>query len=373
MLLKQLHLRNFRNFPDTQFTFSDLRTLVTGDNGKGKSNLLEATHFLSLGKSGRGARDRDVVRRGQSEFSVRASLARDEESVQLNLQYDRDDGKHVYFDGRSVPRLSSLIGLFTSVLFSPEDVDLVLRFPAQRRRAFDILLCQASSSYLADLQAYRRVVAQRNRLLRESERKDGGGINRSLAAAIEPWDQQVAQIGGQIIAHRLRVLDQIQHYFVDVYTSLSPEGERASLVYRTPVDISDLDQISQTLHDRLLGHRDREALLGYTLSGPHRDNLVILIDNTDAQQYGSQGQLKSILLAWKLAEAQFLQEATGEDPVLLLDDVFSELDDTRSHLLLEILGMYGQVILTSPRELALPTLSRTFARISIQDAKPSYP
>lgn len=373
MFFQHLHLRNFRNFSDVQFTFSAPRTLVTGDNGKGKSNLLEAIHFSSIGKSSRGARDRDVARHGQQDFCIRASFVRDRDASQLTIYYSSEAGKRVDLDGQSVSRLSSLIGLFTSVLLSPEDVDLVLRFPAQRRRALDILLCQASSSYLTDLQTYRRAVAHRNRLLRDPVRRDG--TNRpsdSLASAIEPWDEQVAQIGGQIIAHRLRVLDRIQHHFADIYAALSSGGERASLLYRTPVDVSDPDRISYALHDRLECNRKREILLGYTLSGPHRDNLMILINNVDAQKYGSQGQLKSALLAWKLAEARFLREASQEDPVLLLDDAFSELDDTRSRLLLEILDTFGQVILTSPKELDPSFLPDTI-HISIQDAKPSYP
>jgi DNA replication and repair protein RecF len=339
-------LTNFRNFQQAEFAFDREKTVIWADNARGKSNLLEALYFLALSKSGRGAKDRDVLHWGAEHFTIEAQVAREDHTFPIRIAYDsRVSKKQAFVNHAPSPRLSDLIGHFNAVLFSPEDVDLVLREPAQRRRILDILVSQSSASYLSDLEQYLRVLAQRNRLL-----KDRGPALLSRPDQMLPWNKQLAELGGRIVGHRLRALEDIGSLLNAYYQEIAPTSEKLRAVYRSPVAYSEIDQGSSILENLLAEKLPQEVELRYTLTGPHRDNLVFTLDNKPAHQFGSKGQLKSVLLSWKLAEATFLEKQTGWRPVLLMDDIFSELDPKRSEALLAMIPAFGQVIMTSARD-----------------------
>lgn len=368
LLLQTLELIRFRNFAEAAFGFPSARAFITGDNGRGKSNLLEAIHFLSVGKSGRGAKDREALRRGGEDFSIRASLSGDQGGLTLRLYYHPHLGKKAFIDQNALPKLSDLVGLFPSVLFSPEDVDLTLRFPAQRRRMLDMLISQASPAYLSDLQEYRRALMQRNSVLRARLREKGRD-----EALLEAWDEEVAALGTRIIRRRLEVVEEITAPLLRFYRDLCAGGETLTLSYESTVPPIPSDGIERAFVDALRRGRRREFLFGHTLYGPHRDNLCLRIDGEDVQTYASQGQLKSILLSWKFAEAVFLEGRTGHKPLLLLDDAFSELDARRSLFVLGLLDGFGQVFLTSARDPDLPIRERGFEEIHLEEGKSVYP
>ena len=346
MYVSSLKLTNFRNFEQAEFTFDQEKTAIWADNARGKSNLLEALYFLALAKSGRGARDRDVLRWGADYFVIEAQIEREDHPFSIRIVYDPRVGKkQAFLEETSLLRLSDLVGAFNAVLFSPEDVDLVLREPAQRRRILDILVSQSSASYLADLESYQRVLAQRNRLL-----KDRGSALLSYPEQIEPWNRQLAELGARIVARRLEAIDDIQPLLHDYYQSIAPTPEKLKADYRGPISLKTRDRGQEILFEALCSRLPQEVELRYTLTGPHRDNLVFALDGKAAHQFGSKGQLKTVLLSWKLAEATFLERQTGWRPVLLMDDIFSELDPKRAQAVLEMIPNFGQVVLTSARD-----------------------
>ena len=317
MRLLALKLANFRNFEQAEFRFEKQKTILWGENGRGKSNVLEAMFFLAIGKSGRGSRDRDVLRWGAGYFSIEGVVEGESGTFPIRLGYDPRFGKRAHLQERAIPRLSSLVGAFNAVLFSPEDVDLVLRDPPQRRRILDILVSQSSASYLSDLERYRRVLSQRNRLLKESR-------DQLLAdpGQMSPWNQQLADLGARIIGSRIDALNELNPWISEYYSEISTASEDLKADYQSLVS-PDEDGSAQGVLEAALTERLRdEVRQGFTLSGPHRDNLIFLLDGRPVHRFASMGQLKSVLLAWKLAEARFLESKTGQRPVLLMDDIF---------------------------------------------------
>jgi len=357
LFLSTLKLVNFRNFEQESFDFENALTAVCADNARGKSNLLEAVYFLAIGKSGRGARDKDVVRWGETFYRVEGGLS-SPEPVDLAIAYDASLGKKRAFrDNVALPRLSDLIGALNAVLFSPEDVDLVLRDPPQRRRLLDILVSQWNPPYLSDLDAYRRVLAQRNRLLKEKP----SGVRGQLPA----WNHQLADVAGRIVRERYNALDRMRGPAAEFYQRIGKATEALETVYRSPVAAADRDRGSEVLGEELDRRTDEELNLGFTLVGPHRDNLVFQLNGHAAHRFASKGQLKSVLLAWKLGEATYLAEQTGRKPVMLLDDIFSELDSFRAESLLEMVQSFGQVVLTTARDPDLDFASHGFCGVEL--------
>lgn len=361
MYVSSLKLTNFRNFDRAEFAFDKDITAIWADNARGKSNLLEALYFLALTKSGRSAKDRDVLRWGADFFVIEAQIEREDRAFPIRIAYDPRVGKKkAILENTPLPRLSDLIGAFNAVLFSPEDVDLVLREPSQRRRILDILVSQSSASYLADLEMYVRALAQRNRLL-----KDRGTSLIAHPEHLAPWNAQLAELGARIISRRFAALDVIQPMLDRFYREIAPTSERLKAIYRSAVTEKDRDRGQDILLDALTHRLPQEAELRYTLTGPHRDNLVFALDDKEAHHFASKGQLKSVLLSWKLAEATFLKNQTGRSPVLLMDDIFSELDPKRAEALLDMVPSFGQVVLTSARDPDLDFGARGFRVLTL--------
>ena len=364
MFLSTLELYHFRNYVQERLIFSPAGALIRGGNGQGKSNLLEAIYFLSLGKSARGAMDADVAAYEDQVFSVRGEISGEADVFSIFVEYDAVRGKRIYIDRQALSRVSSLIGHFHSVLFSPEDVDLVLRFPVGRRRILDALLAQESRAYLADLLRYRRILSQRNSLLKRIAR-EGVQADRLL----RPWDEELAACGARIIRKRMDLIQDLEANFARFYLDLTSGDEEASLLYESTVCSEGTFDGVDPFIEALVKKRAEEIRVRYTLSGPHRDDVRICVNGHDLQKFGSQGQLKSVLLAWKLAEATFLRHASGHWPVLLLDDVFSELDRRRCMVLLDRLSAFGQVFLTAAREEDLPLSEMGFDEVVIEHGK----
>ena len=357
MRIREITLKPFRNFADKRLTVDADRLLISGANGIGKSNILEAISYLSIGKSVRGSRDQMAIPHGGEHFDVEASCSDGESEHQLRIYYAKSSGKKSFCDELPLARVSDLVGRFMTVHFAPEDVSMVLRFPAERRRALDILISQASTSYLHDLQEYNRVLAQRNRALRTAH--FGTGPDSS---AVEAWEGQFCALGAGIRQRRLRALEQLSAPFGDAYSRFSPPEEVAELRYRGPLASSgsQLDGLQSQLQET----REAERRQGHTLCGPHRDDLVFTLNGAAAHDFASEGQLKTTLIAWKIAEFEYLKASTGKKPVLLLDDLFSELDEQRVDRLLTQLDEFDQVLLTTPNQLD-PTVRDRFSEIRL--------
>lgn len=347
MLIESLALENFRCFESEKFHFKGPRTIIRGENGRGKSNILESIYFVAVAKSNRGCHEREIVRHGAGHFAIQSQFQKGLLQHIVRITYDQQTGKRIYLDEYLLNRLSDLVGTFNAVLFSPEDVDLVLRYPHERRRMLDILASQSSISYLSDLQTYHRALTQRNRLLKN------GLSPKQADSQLQPWDGQVAQSGARIIRYRKEAVQSMGASAAMFYTSISPAEENVQVRYQCHSE-GDTEDIQSFLLTELERQRDRELKLGYTVVGPHKDHLLFEIDGRDIQRHASKGQMKTVLLSWKLAEARYLAAIAREAPVLLLDDIFSELDTPRSIRLLDLLKGFNQIILTTARDPDLP-------------------
>ena len=362
MRVGEITLKPFRNLDDLHLTFEANFVLIVGDNGRGKSNILEAISYLSIGKSIRGAKDSEAVPHKGRHFDISATWHDGNRDRQLRLFYGQDEGKRVFLDGAPLPKVSDVVSMFQSVHFSPEDVALVLRFSAQRRRLLDILISQSSAPYLHDLQRYQRILSQRNQCLRN---RTGG------ADGLAAWDAQLCRVGAAIRHARLSSLIQFEPEFSGFYRRFCTGREKAGVTYQgqaidglTERELPTEDVMAEQLAAELAAQAERERHVGHTVCGPHRDAIVFTLDGEAADTFGSQGQLKSILVAWKMAELRFLEGRCGQQPVLLLDDVFSELDETRIGELIDLVGDFEQVLLTAPR-LPDERLRRGFAEVRL--------
>lgn len=324
--------------------------MIGGINGQGKSNILEAISYLSIGKSVRGAQDAQAVPHDGQYFDIRAVCCDGPHNHQLRLFYGIREGKKIFCDGAPLPRIADVLGIFKTVHFSPEDVALVMRFPAQRRRLLDILISQTSAPYLYDLQQYQRVLAQRNQLLKGTK----GSMRDSESQTLGAWDAQLARLGARIRLRRLEALGSMAEVFTANYARLSGQREGAEAAYQyskmgDEVLAPSEEELRLDLEEEMKSKRSSELQLGHTRCGAHRDNLVFALDGHPADTFASEGQLKTLLVSWKMAEMHFLAAETGQNPVLLLDDVFSELDNQRTSALMEMVESCEQVLLTAPK------------------------
>ncbi|MFO7171741.1 MAG: DNA replication/repair protein RecF [Bacillota bacterium] len=336
MYLAALRLQHFRNYQELDLTFSPGLNIVYGENAQGKTNLLEAIYFLATGKSHRTSRDQELIQQGHAELRVEARVVRKTGELTLALQYGLESRKSLRINGIPEKRIASLVGKLAVVFFSPDDLQLIKGAPAGRRRFLDIELSQVSPTYLHHLQVYLRALQQRNALLRQA-------AERSLTPELlETWDEQIVHAGAEILLRRQAAVRRLGALAADYHRRLSDGREELTFRYvstvgELPAALSQeaLAAVRDQFRARLGRLRREEMARGTTLVGPHRDDLLFHINGQEARLYASQGQQRTAVLALKLAEIQFMREIIGEAPVLLLDDVMSELDPGRRNYLLQ--------------------------------------
>lgn len=328
MYLTNLHLRHFRNYTRLDTSFSPGLNVVYGHNAQGKTNLLEAIYFIATARSHRTSRDAELLERDQTQALVAAQVQRRTGDLHLELRYGVDARKSLKINGLPEKKVVKLVGKLAVVLFSPDDLQLVKGAPSLRRRFLDIELCQISERYLYHLQQYQRVLTQRNALLR------GGPVSPGLLAA---WNEPLLEHGGELIARRLAAVQALGQFADEYHHLLSAQQEHLSLEYRSEIPLADgsVEAIREGMQQELVRRSREEQARRVTVVGPHRDDLQIQIGASDAKLYGSQGQQRTAVLAMKLAELRYMEASIGESPVLLLDDVASELDPVRRHYLLQ--------------------------------------
>jgi DNA replication and repair protein RecF len=361
VLLSTLALRDFRNLARLDLTLPSAGVVVIGENGQGKTNLLEAIYYLHLLRSVRGARDVDVVRFGAPGFHIAARTGGGPHH-ELSAGFERQGRrKRVKVDGGEPPRLSDALGALPWVLFSPADVDLVAGAPSSRRRYLDILLALSSRPYLAALQRYRAALAQRNAALRDAMR--GAGVRSEQRVAV--WEAPLAEHGAVLWRERVMWTDLAAGRFAELCAAI---GEQAPVAMRYATSLEpasmELDEVVRALTVALEQKRGLDMRRGLTHAGPHRDDLVLTLDGRELRAFGSAGQQRTAAIALRLLEAETLRARLGVAPLFLLDDPFAELDVRRSSNILELLaeqGM-GQTLLTVPRESDIPPALTTLAR-----------
>lgn len=366
VLLRSLAVRDFRNLQRVDVAFPRDGVAIVGENGQGKSNLLEAIYYLHLLRSVRGARDVDVVRFGAAGFHVAARTeggAHHELSAGFERQGRR---KRVRIDGAEPQRLSDGLGALPCVLFSPADVELVAGSPAARRRYMDILLALSSRRYLGALQRYRHALAQRNAALRDALRNPGATGEQRVAV----WEAPLAEHGAELWCERVEWAGRAAPRFAHLCTAIG-EQARVALRYTTSLDprAQDAAAVQTAISEALAAKRGLDIRRGLTHAGPHRDDLALTLDGRELRAFGSAGQQRTAAIALRLLEGETLRERLGASPLLLLDDPFAELDVRRSARILELLAErgLGQTLLTVPRESDIPPALTQLVRWGIVD------
>jgi DNA replication and repair protein RecF len=350
--LSRLTLRHFRNLGTQDLELPPEGVAIIGDNAQGKSNLLEAIYYLETFRSFRGARDDQLVAFGQGVFRVAGDLAAFDGSAtpaQVAAAYERrGKRKKVTVDGVEPERVGDALGRVAAVVFSPADVELVSGGPSVRRRYLDIVLSLSEPGYLRALQEFRKILVRRNAAL-----KDG-----QPGEVVMAWDQGLVRSGAAVVGARRDWVQSRCHAFDEYYAAVSG-GVGARMAYRSSVHLdgaSGVQEIADAYRDALVASSEREHRNGTTVVGPHRDDVVLRLedegDDLDLRDYGSGGQRRTAALALRLVEARTIREARSREPMILLDDVFAELDGGRSERVLELMEREetGQVVLTAPKE-----------------------
>ncbi len=333
MRLHRLHLENYRNYKVLTFFFEGNIHFLIGDNAQGKTNLLESIYILALTKSHRTNKDRELIRWEEEKALVQCDLTLYDRKAELQVEINQQ-GKKVLINRIEQKKISRFLGQLKVVLFAPEDLQLIKGSPNQRRRFMDRALGQLFPKYVNDLSQYQKVLQQRNQLLKSAYK------NKSLRDTLELWDDQLVEYGADVMKARMAYIDKIEQYAQQIHSDITNGREKLRLVY-------DLNCLAGTFKEKLEKNRDRDIQTGTTTIGPHRDELQFYINEIDSKSFGSQGQQRTTALSLKLAELEYMKAQTGDTPILLLDDVLSELDRNRQKQLLDSIGDQVQTFVTT--------------------------
>ena len=335
MKIEEIKLSHFRNYDQLTLTPHEGINLLFGQNGSGKTNLLEAIHYCALGKSHRVNNDHSIVQRGEKEGLCKISLRNQSGRRSIAVQFTPAESqkKSILIDQKRINRFSDLMGCLQCVIFSPEDLSIVREGPSLRRRYLDMMISQMNRGYFIALQRYRSAMEQRNALLK-TLKISGGSVSY-----MEDFEQAMAQPAQVIVEERRKTAEMLTRMARETYAGISgKEEEIFSISYRS--SLSGSDRIAEDYLEQLRKNRDQDLLNGMTMIGPHRDDLHLALNQMDMRVFASQGQVRTAALSLKLSQLKVLKQISGEEPVLLLDDVMSELDRTRRTSLLREISPY---------------------------------
>lgn len=321
MLIKSIELINFRNYESLDLSFDAGTNILFGDNAQGKTNILEAVYLSGTSKSHRGSRDKEMIRFEQDESHIRTVVVKEEKEYQIDMHLKKNRSKGIAINRVPIKRASELFGILNMVFFSPEDLNIIKSGPAERRRFMDAELCQLDKIYLSDLSTYNKILNQRNKLLKDMVYRP------DLKDTLSVWDMQLVETGKKIIRRRRQFIEDLSGIVHDIHYRLS--GKREELLVSYEADVDDI-----FFNDELNRARARDLKLCMTSVGPHRDDLSFSVKGVDIRRFGSQGQQRTSALSLKLSEIELVRTMIHDTPVLLLDDVLSELDSNRQNYLL---------------------------------------
>ena len=322
MYIENLALQNYRNYARAEITFSDGINILYGDNAQGKTNILEAIYLIGTTKSHRGSKDREIIRFDADESHIRAEIKKDGMHRRIDMHLKKSKSKGIAIDMVPIRRSSELLGTMNMVFFSPEDLSIIKNSPAERRNFMDMELCQLDKIYVSLLANYKKVLDQRNNLLKQI------AYNKSLMDTLDVWNMQLVDYGRKVIKERQNFITMLNDLIGEIHLKLTSGKEKLEIIYDKNVGE---DEFEQVLADKV--HVDLNYMS--TQTGPHRDDIMFMINGIDARRFGSQGQQRTVALSLKIAEIKLVKNIINDNPILLLDDVMSELDSSRREALLE--------------------------------------
>ncbi len=331
MYIESLALKNFRNYESLDIRFSDKLNILYGDNAQGKTNILEAVYLSATTKSHRNSKDKDIIRFGFDDSHIRVDLKKRDVGHRIDMHLRKNQAKGVAIDGIPIKRSTELFGLINIIMFSPEDLSVVKNGPGERRRFMDIEICQLSRIYYSNLQRYNKILDQRNSLLKQIY------YNPDMKSTLDVWDDQLIEAGMSVINERQNFINMINEIISGIHKKITYDKEEIIVKYEPNVEA---DRFEKVLKDK----RQMDLKNTITMTGPHRDDFGIFINGNDVRIYGSQGQQRTAALSLKLAEIELVKKIINDNPVLLLDDVMSELDSRRRDCLLESIGDIQTII-----------------------------
>jgi DNA replication and repair protein RecF len=342
MHVNSLKLDNFRNYKTLRIEPGEGLTIFVGRNAQGKSNLLESLYILATSKSARAGKDTELIRFGESMARISADVIREKTSdFEIEMALSQSEKKTARINGVKHTRLSEVIGQLNAVLFDSGDLEIIRGEPAIRRRFLDLEIAQTSPRYVLALGSYRKTLEQRNRLLRDLR---DGRIPQSARDSLPAWNESLTQHGARLIERRRLFLERLAQLASETHRTLSDERDDLQVTYMPsfPLDaLTESAEIQARFLEELASVAGEELARGTTARGPQRDDIAFLVNGQDCRLFGSQGQQRTVALSLKLAERRLIEELVGEPPLLLLDDVLSDLDDARRSLLFDLTARAG--------------------------------
>ena len=314
-------------------TFDNKINIIYGDNAQGKTNILESLYVCATSKSHRGSKDKDIIRFGNDEAHIKVMVKKHGMNYRIDMHLKKNKTKGIAVNGIPIRRAVELFGIINIIIFSPEDMNIIKNGPSERRRFMDMELSQLDKIYLSNLVNYNKVVVQRNKLLKQLQFSGDSG----LVDMLDVWDMQLVRYGSEIIKRRMDFIDNINSIIRPVHSKLSGNKEILNLRY-IPCTTTD------NFKDEVIRSRERDIKFKMTNVGPHKDDVAFFINDKDVRKYGSQGQQRTCALSLKLAEIELVKKVINDTPVLLLDDVLSELDANRQNFLLDSIGDIQTII-----------------------------
>lgn len=321
MVVKSLDLKNFRNYHELHIDFDPFTNIFYGNNAQGKTNILESVYLGGTTKSHKGSKDRDMITFTEEESHIRMLVQKKNLTRRIDMHLKKNKTKGIAVDGIPIKKASELFGIVNLVFFSPEDLNIIKNGPSERRRFIDLELCQLDKIYFHNLSNYNKILIQRNKLLKDIV------FHPEWMDTLEIWDMQLAGYGSKIIKRRHSFVEQLGEIAGDIHENLTGGREHLSLLYEP-------DCPADALYEQLKKNRDKDIRYKMTSQGPHRDDLCMQVKDVDIRKFGSQGQQRTSALTLKLSEIELVKRVIHDTPVLLLDDVLSELDSSRQNYLL---------------------------------------
>ena len=323
MYVQSLELQNFRNYKNLNINFDIGTNILYGNNAQGKTNILEGIYLLGTSKSHRSAKDKDMISFGSDESHLKMTVIKNNVPVRIDMHLKKNRAKGIAINGIPIKKVSELFGIINVVFFSPEDLGIIKNGPAERRRFIDLELCQLDKMYVYNLMNYNKIINQRNQLLKDLNYY----YDKDLYNTLDIWDIQLADFGSKIITRRESFIEELNEIIYGIHRNITNGKEELFIKYEPNIS-------GNNLYDELSKNRDKDIKYKTTSVGPHRDDISFFNKNMDIRKFGSQGQQRTAALSLKLSEIELVKSVIKDMPVLLLDDVLSELDSSRqSHLL----------------------------------------